>query len=283
MIYLLLSIVSSVLIAVVIRVNEGQGLNRFAVMLFNYLAASAFASVAVDPTALIDHAWSLAPIAAASALFFVTAFVVYMAAVSRLGLAVSVTVTRLSVVIPVLGSVLFFTERLNPAQGSGFALALIAIVLFSETGKSRIREAGKSNGVLLAPLLFLLMGAGDFSLKVFREFFSSDLTMSYIFLVFGISTLYTFLIVVVRRVPVDRRTAVGGFLLGIPNFAAAYFILRVLEIFPGAIAFPVNNIGIILLSTATGYLFWRETLRRRTAAAVLLGIGAVILLNLRDI
>jgi multidrug transporter EmrE-like cation transporter len=299
MIFLVLSIVSSVLIGVVIRVNEGRGLDRLGVMLFNYIAATAFAFAACDRGALAGHILLLAPMAAASSFFFVTAFLVYMRAVGRLGLAVPVTITRLSVVLPVLGSMLLFDERLNRWQVAGLALALVAIVLFSDPGAVQAAAEGNRHleggygrptggeavargggGVIcLAPLLFLLMGAGDFSLKVFREIFEPSLTMSFIFLVFAVSTLYTLGFLLARRRPIDRRVVAGGLLLGIPNFAAAYFILRVLRVYTGAVAFPLNNIGIILLSTAAGYLLWRERLRLRTGLAVLLAIVSVILLN----
>lgn len=312
MIFLVLSIVSSVLIGVVIRVNEARRLDRSGVMLFNYLAATAFAFAACDRGVLADHVLLLVPMAAASSFFFVSAFLVYMRAVGRLGLAVPVTITRLSVVLPVLGSMLLFDERLNPWQAAGLAFALVAIVLFGDPGgveaavdreRSAPGEGGGptpgrpdaggetgrtgaaapvdgGGGVLgLALLLFLLMGAGDFSLKIFREIFEPALTMSFIFLVFAVSALYTLGFVLARGRPIDRRVVAGGLLLGIPNFAAAYFILRVLRVYSGPVAFPLNNIGIILLSTAAGYLLWRERLRLRTGLAILLAIVSVILLN----
>jgi drug/metabolite transporter (DMT)-like permease len=279
MIYLILSIISSVMIAVVIRINEGKNLDRFAVMLFNYFAATAFALIAVNRRELISNAENLSPYAFFSAFCFVTAFVVYMLGVRRLGLAVSVTVTRLSVVIPVLGSVLVYSEALNPQQTGGFLLALIAITLFSGARSEGV-SGTRGPGLLLAPLLFFLMGSGDFSLKIFHENFDPELTMSFILMVFGISSLYTFILVVARRTAIDRKTIVAGIVLGIPNFLAAYFILKVLQVYPGAIAFPLNNVGIIVLSTLTGYFVWKERFKRRTAIAMLISIAAVVLLNM---
>lgn len=279
MIYLILSIVSSVMIAVVIRINEGKNLDRIAVMLFNYFAATSFALVAIDRQELFLHAGRIAPYAFFSAFCFVTAFIVYMVAVRRLGLAIPVTVTRLSVVIPVLGSVLLYSESLNSPQAVGFVLALIAISLFSGNRSGSTSET-KGPGIFLAPLLFFLMGSGDFSLKIFRENFDPDLTMCFILMVFGISSIYTMILVVARRVTIDRKTIVAGIVLGIPNFLAAYFILKVLQVYPGAIAFPLNNVGIIVLSTLTGYFVWKERFKWRTAIAMLISVAAVVLLNM---
>lgn len=279
MIYLILSIVSSVMIAVVIRINEGKNLDRYAVMLFNYFAATAFALLAVDRQELISNAENLSPYAFFSAFCFVTAFVVYMVTVRHLGLAIPVTVTRLSVVIPVLGSVLLYSESLNLHQAGGFFLALVAITLFSGN-RSESPSQGGSSRLFLTPLLFLMMGSGDFSLKIFRENFDADLTMSFILMVFGISSLYTLILVIARRTAIDRKTIVAGIVLGIPNFLAAYFILKVLQVYPGAIAFPLNNVGIIILSTLAGYFVWKERFSRKTVIAMLISIASVVLLNM---
>jgi drug/metabolite transporter (DMT)-like permease len=278
MIYLIASIISSVMIAVVIRINEGIGLNRSGVMLFNYIAATALSLALVDIELLTSHFQQLAPLSCVSSCFFVSAFIVYMKAVNRLGLAIPVTATRLSVVIPALGSVFIFSEKLNFFQWTGLLLAVIAIYLFSWNNAER-SSGVKRSGLLLTPLLFLLMGSGDFSLKVFQEMFKPELMMSFIFMVFGISIIYTLLLVILQRIKIDSKVVLAGFLLGIPNFAAAYFILRVLQVLPGSTAFPLNNIGIILLSTFVGYLFWKERLRKRTGIAILIAIAAVVLLN----
>jgi len=278
MIYLILSIVSSVLIAVVIRVNEGRNLDRYAVMLFNYLVATTLSLVIADRQNITSHLRQLAPLALFSSFCFVTAFLVYMKAVRHLGLAIPVTVTRLSAVIPVLGSIFVFSEEINLYQGAGLFLAVIAIYLFSWTGGGGVKT--RKSVHILTPLLFFLMGLGDFSLKVFGETFHQKQMMSFVLLVFAIATVYTLGLVTFKRVKLDMRAIMGGILLGFPNFCAAYFILKVLQVFPGAIAFPLNNIGIIMLSTFTGYFLWKERFHKRTVIAMLISIAAVILLNI---
>ncbi len=266
------------MIAVVIRINEGIRLNRLGVMLFNYITATALSMTLVDTDLLSSNFRQLAPLSCLTGFFFVTAFMVYMKAVSRLGLAIPVTATRLSVVIPALGSVFIFSEALNLFQWTGLILAVIAIYLFSWRRAERHAGAGRAD-ILLTPLLFLLMGSGDLSLKVFQETFQPEFMISFMLMVFGVSLFYTLLLVIFQRVRIDLRAVMAGILLGIPNFAAAYFILRVLQVLPGSTAFPLNNIGIILLSTFAGYLFWKERLRKRTGAAILIAMAAVVLLN----
>jgi len=280
MIYLVFSIIASVLVAIVIHRNEDKNLNRFAVMFFNYLTASLLSLILTPEFLLFSDGWLLFPISLITGFIFVSAFVVYMMSVRRMGLAIPVTVTRLSVVIPVLGSVLVFGEQLNRFQLAGLLLAFLAIYLFSWNPAAKQKRQGNLLELFLPVLLFFLMGSGDFSLKIFQENFSGAYLFSFIFLVFSISAFYTLLIVLFRRVKITRQTVLGGIFLGLPNFASAFFILKVLQVLPGSIAFPLNNIGIILLSTLTGVLFWQERFRKVTYLALGIAILAVVFLNI---
>ena len=278
MIYLFLSIIASTLIAVVIRRNEDRGLDRPAVMLFNYLTATGLSLFFLEPGHLVSRVPRLVPLGLISGFLFVTAFLVYMKAVRHLGLTIPVTVTRLAVVIPVLGSLFIFSERVSRYQTLGLVLATTAIYLFSwRRGNTGRREPGSN--LFLPVLLFLCMGSGDFSLKVFQELYSPDDMMSFICIVFAVSSVYTLILVVMKNVRMNTKIVLGGFLLGIPNFTSAYFILKLLQVFPGSIAFPLNNIGIIVLSMAIGYLFWQERFHRRTWFAICTAAVAVFLLN----
>jgi len=161
---------------------------------------------------------------------------------------------------------------------TGFALAVVAIYLFSWKGKHD-QAVSKGSDIFFLLALFFLMGSGDFSLKVFEQLYPPAYLMNFVFLVFFFASVLTLFLVMIRRVRIHRRIVTGGIILGIPNFAAAFFILKVLQEFPGTIAFPLNNIGIIILSTMVGRMFWREELHRRTVIALVFSVLAVILLN----
>lgn len=278
MIYLVLSVLSSVMIAVVIRLNESRNLDRYGVMLVNYLAATGLSAAMTGTAHLATDLPGLLPLGIATSLLFVGGFLVYMKAVRKLGLAVPVTVMRLAVVIPVLGSLLFYSERVSGLQVLGLLLAALSISLFS-AGSERGRPAGEKGAWLLLLLVFLLMGSGEMSLKVFRESFPPALTSRFILVVFGVSSLLTLALVAVRRTRVDRNVVLGGVALGIANFLSATFILKVLQVYPGAIAFPLNSIGVIGLATLAGYFFWHEKLSRNAKIAMAAAVGAVFLLN----
>lgn len=267
------------MIGVVIRINESRNLDRYGVMLTNYITATCLSLGFTDTSRLAADLRGLLPFGAVTGLLYVAGFLAYMRAVKRLGLAVPVTVTRLSVVIPVLGSLLLYSEIVSPVQILGLLLAGLSISLFSLGGDGRRPHAGGSRAWLLLVPVFVLMGSGELSLKVFRETFARPLTSGFILLVFIVASILTAVISLVRRTRIDRNVALGGLALGIPNFFSAVFILKVLGTYPGAIAFPLNNIGVIALSALAGRLFWNERLARNAKIAMAAAVLAVVLLN----
>ena len=279
MIYLIFSILSSVLVAVIIRLNEARNLNRAAVMLFNYITAAAIGILLTNELPSLKTFSILLPLGSFTGFIYVATFFVYMYSVRQMGMAIPVTVTRLSVVVPVLGSVMIFSEAITSIQSLGILMALISIFLFSWNDK-KVKANTDRKEFYLPILLFLMMGSGDFSLKVFQGIYPADYLMSFIILVFVISSILSLFLVLVKRVIISRQIIIAGFLLGIPNYFSAYFILKALQQLSGAITFTLNNIGIIMLSTFLGFIIWREPLKRKAIFAIAFAIISVILLNI---
>jgi drug/metabolite transporter (DMT)-like permease len=279
MIYLIFSILSSVLVAVIIRLNEARNLNRAGVMLFNYITAAAIGILLTNELPSLKTFSILLPLGSFTGFIYVATFFVYMYSVRQMGMAIPVTVTRLSVVVPVLGSVIIFSEAITSIQSLGILMALISIFLFSWNDK-KVKANTDRKEFYLPILLFLMMGSGDFSLKVFQGIYPADYLMSFIILVFVISSILSLFLVLVKRVKISRQIIIAGFLLGIPNYFSAYFILKALQQLSGAITFTLNNIGIIMLSTFLGFIIWREPLKRKAIFAIAFAIISVILLNI---
>jgi drug/metabolite transporter (DMT)-like permease len=279
MIYLIFSILSSVLVAVIIRLNETKNLDRSVVMLFNYLTAASIGILLINELPSLKTFSILIPLGSFTGFIYVATFFVYMYSVRQMGMAIPVTVTRLSVVVPVLGSVIVFSEAINTIQFFGILMALISIFLFSWNNK-QVRVIGHRKEFYLPILLFLMMGSGDFSLKIFQGIYPANYLMSFIILVFIISSLLSLVLVLVKQVKISRQMIIAGFFLGIPNYFSAYFILKALQQLSGAITFTLNNIGIIMLSSFLGFTIWQEPLKRKAICAIAFAIISVVLLNI---
>ena len=262
MIYLIFSIISSVLVATIIRLNESKNLNRTGVILINYLTAALLGFFLIPNLDFADHDYRFLLLCFITGSIYICTFYIYMICVRQLGLAIPVTVTRLSVVKPVLGSIFIFTEAVNLLQILGLIIAIISIYLFSWQEKFNHNKVNKIS-LLLPFSLFIMMGSGDFNLKIFQELFLQHGTFSFIFFVFTVSSFLSLCIVLYKKIKLDKKIIMGGILLGIPNFFSAYFILKTLQLIPGSITFPINNIGIIMLATLIGYIYWKEKLSKR--------------------
>ncbi len=277
---MLFSILSSVTVAVLIKINEQKNLNRLGIMFGNYLTATALSLAFLIWQGPVPVSGQLLGMSAFTGLIFFGAFVAYMKSVRNLGLTIPVTITRISVVIPVLGSIFLFSEYPNPFQILGLILALLTIALFSSISHLNSAETRVTMRTLwLSLTLFFLIGMGDFSLKIFEKQFSGNQLPVYMALVFCFSGILTYFTLKVQRVKLTRAVLVAGIILGVPNFLSAFFILKALQRLPGTVAFPINNIGIIIFSFAIGFHFWKEKINWKIVVGLLTAIAAVIFLN----
>ena len=66
-----------------------------------------------------------------------------------------------------------------------------------------------------------------------------------------------------------------GIFFGVCNLLNTYLAGKLAS----ALFFPTLNIGVILLSMACGILFYKERLRKKECAVLLLGVAAILLLT----
>jgi len=303
--WLLPAALSSIAIVLILKVNEGRGGNRVLISGANYLVASAISFVLLvarvggtgasatgpdggagpDATAFVlggiaRPAAATLVIGGAAGVIFVLGFLVFMAGLARLPLAVPVTVGRLSVVLPVVLSILLWAEKPGPLQWLGIALGLVAIVLFgmSFSGSAHVSHTGKRPWLLIVSI-FIVAGTGDIVLKAFRETAADADRLVFTFALFSVAAVITWLLVLVRRVRFDAKTFRLGLLLGIPNVCSTVFTLLALRTVPASIAFPFINLTVIAGSTLLGLAIWKERLRAMSIAGLLLAAVAIIFLS----
>ena len=74
-----------------------------------------------------------------------------------------------------------------------------------------------------------------------------------------------------------------GILLGIPNYFSMLFLVKTLSYFPTASAtiFPINNIGIVAVSTMVSVWFFKEKLNSKNIIGLLLSLTAIALIAIK--
>lgn len=214
------------------------------------------------------------------AILFVSSFFAFTKAVEKTGAAISQTSSRLSVIVPLTLSILFLHEQPTQYQIAGILLAVITIVLFYMS----IRNSSES-GLNIIDYIYLLgllsgIGLADFSIKLFQVWRPAMEKPFFLFSIFSFAYIYTALIILIKKITVNKRTLVLGAVLGIPNVFSTFFLLSALAQLPAIVVYPLVNIGIILCTAVLAVIFWQEKLNFYGKFALFSGVISIMLLGL---
>lgn len=242
--------------------------------MINYLVAAITGFMIFQPQAnWFQKPWFY--LTAGLGILFYLVFRVMAKTAQENGVAVGVVVTKMSVVIPVIVGLAILNEEINSLKIIGIVTGLIAVFLTT--------RGGVKDGAYIWPIL-LFAGSGfiDSSLKLLQFNFIEDGD----FPLFS-STIFCFAFIAagihhlaLKDVQVERKTAIGGALLGIVNFGSIFFVLKSLAL-PGwesSLVFPINNFGIVLFSTLVAIPLFAEHPRARVWIGMVLALGAIALL-----
>lgn len=277
LLFIVLSSVCSVLIAHLLKFTEFKKLGTTKVLTVNYITAAIVAFVSPVGGAEIDfnlaNAWPALLLAGVVGIIFIANFFIYSKSVSKNGVGISVAAMRISLLIPVLLSTIWYMELLSVRQWIGFSTVIVALFLLLPDKRKMIREP-KSAAWLLV-LLFLGTGLGDGSLKIFEVDYASYLTKEQFMGSVFISSTFVGLIVILLKGSLHfSKQEIGmGILVGIPNLYSALFLIEALEVMNGAIVYSTVNILTVLGATILGKIRWND----RVTPVQWAGIAATLL------
>lgn len=279
MISLIFTIFCSTTITLLLKHNDSQKGNAIILLTGNYFVATLISGLFLLFTKEATLSFVTLFFGALLAFMFVFSFFMFTKAVTVAGAALSSVSSRLSVVVPILLSILFFKEQPNLNQACGFVFALLTIVLFYFS--LRHASMGRLRKLDYFYLLALLLGIGlnDFCMKIFNEWRHVSEKPLFLTSIFFFSFVYTFSYSFYKKLRFEKATAIRGAILGVPNIFSTFFLLGALAQLPGIIVYPVSNIGIILLSTLGAVLFWNERLNVFGTWALAFGLAAIVLLS----
>jgi drug/metabolite transporter (DMT)-like permease len=278
LIWLLPAALCSISIAAILKINERRGGDRLLLAGANYLFASVLAFIILRGDVSLPSTGTFV-LGAVAGIIYVLGFLLLMAGIAKGPLAVSVTVMRLSVAVPVVVAIFLWNETPGSFQWIGLAAGAVAIVLFGLGIKAQ--DWNKQTGAgfwILMVTMFAVMGAGDILLKAFREMSPDSERLVFTFLLFASAAVFTWLVIFIRRAPFSRSTFLLGLLLGVPNLLSTVFTLLALRGVPASIAFPFINLTVIFGSTLLALVAWKEKLGSVATAGLVVAALALILL-----
>lgn len=281
-IYIVLCTIASILIAHFFKVAEHQKLSTLRVITINYLVAF--------PTAFLlyegherDHIFTyelIYPVllAVLVGIVFIYNFFIYSKSVDQNGLGISIAAMRISLIIPVLLSTFWYLELLSWAQWLGLILVFIVLYLLLPEKKSLLEEPAHAGWML--PVLFVLTGIGDASLKIYEREFSALLSkgefMGLIFLTAFLAGIVT--VFLKKDWGFTKMELLMGACIGIPNLLAATFLIGALERMNGAVVFSAVNVLTVLGGTLVGVTYWKDRFTKLQWTGIFLTIVSILLL-----
>jgi drug/metabolite transporter (DMT)-like permease len=279
MIALLITVLCSSSIALIIKYNDTRKGNPLLLLAGNYFIAAiiSFGFVLADKKAMVSTETFI--FGALLALLFVASFFAFTMAVGAAGTALATVSSRLSVIVPLLLSIVIYHEEPSVYQFAGIILAFITIVLFYFSLRNDSSKKLRFIDYFYLVAVLIGIGLNDFCMKVFQQWRPEVEKTYFIFIIFSAATIYTFSVIIIRRIRFERVVLIRGGILGVPNMFSTFFILLALAQLPAIVVYPMMNIGIILLTALGAWIIWKEKLNMYGIFALISGTVAIVFLG----
>ncbi|RRB17426.1 EamA/RhaT family transporter [Larkinella knui] len=291
MLFLIVSILLSVILLLNFRIFPRFGVNTFQAIVFNYPVCflTGFLLLPRDQPFSIDFAQTWTWLAFGLGVGFIITFMLSGLSTQRMGITATSLANNMSLVVPVCFSLFIFQtggKTFDALNYIGLILAVVAVGLstFRKEEGQTIKALGWNT--LLPLAVFLMYGATNTMINYMNIKYipSADKTLQ-VTLTMVIGAIVAGSIMLAIRLvqgkeKIERQNLIGAITLGIPNFLSFYTLIRALSQFGGngAFVYPLYNIGVILVAALSASLFFKEKLlviNRIGLGLAILAIGLI--------
>ena len=174
MLYLIITIILSVVTGVIFKIIGHHQLQVFPVLLINYILALFISIFTTENPGFGDSPVLFFVLSFILGLIFVSTYNLMNKVMPKLGVGLTVSLSRLSAVMPTLGSIFIFKEQLQSLQIPGIIIAFLSLPLTAEEipRKENLKKLFYG-GMGWGLLLFTVFGINDFIFKIKSELLSS--------------------------------------------------------------------------------------------------------------
>ncbi|MEX0770320.1 MAG: hypothetical protein WD035_06280 [Balneolaceae bacterium] len=266
-----------------LKLTEFRKLNTLRVLTVNYFVAAGIAFLTttrfVNPfTEELLIPLPVLLLALLVGIFFITNYFIYSKSVDHNGVGISVAAMRISLLIPVLLSTLWYREYLATGKWAGVVLVFMTLYLLLPNRSKGLLKSFQAGWLLL--FIFLLTGFGDASLKIYEADYSGFLSkQQFMGMVYTVSFISGISVVLIReKGTFTRQELLMGTGIGVPNLYSAVFLIDALSGISGGIVYTTTNILTVLGATLLGIWRWNDRLTRTQWAGILLTLIAILLM-----
>ncbi|MFN3640143.1 MAG: EamA family transporter [Flavobacterium sp.] len=285
MTFIILSVLLNSLLFVILKAFSKYNIDTLTALVVNYGTAYGIGYFMTDDysfSKVIESEWLYSSLLLG--FLFISVFFATALTAQRNGLSVASVASKMSVIIPIGMGVFFFKDALGFLKIIGVVLALFAVFL---TSKKESGTVALKNQFLWPMLVFFGAGLIDGSLKLVQHFYLQNdetylFTTNTFLIAFIIGTLI--LLFKIKKNPsiFKTRNVLAGIALGIPNFFALYYMIKMLghETWDSSTIFTVHNVAIVLLTTAVGIALFREKISITNGLGIVLALISIALMTL---
>ncbi|WP_343614868.1 DMT family transporter [Flavobacterium sp.] len=276
MLFLILSVLCSVTVGVIFKITRKYNSNPIQIVAFNYVTAILLCYFTFKPDLNEVHADAPWNIYIAVGVLLPILFLILAASIKHMGIVKTDAAQRLSLFIPILAAWLVFKEEFNTYKVIGLIIGFTALLFIL-----RKKTNNEENKWIYPAAVLLGFGIIDILFKQIALYTTLPYTTS-LFIVFDISLAVALFIVVYdvafKKVKLDYKNLLFGALVGIFNFGNILFYLKAHKAFsenPSTV-FAGMNMGVIILGSLVGLLFFKEKLSKTNLIGLILALISII-------
>lgn len=265
------------MIYVVFRIAKNYNCTLSTLITYNYLAATILGIFLFKPFSVnaLQNTVSWLPFGILLGVLFIVMFYLIGNSSQKAGITVTTLANKLSLVFPVLFSLLYFNEQISTLKYIGLGTAVIAVLLTLYK-----KDVKKTNllFILLPLLIFFGSGLVDSIVKYVQAVKISDEEVTlYTIVVFFVSFICGVFMSVFNtklKLGFHTPTLLLGTLLGTANFGSLYFFIKALNNskLNSSLIFALNNMLVVALTALIGTLIFKEKLNKINFAGIALAI-----------
>lgn len=288
MFFLIVTILQNVIISAVFKLFPQYNINMLQAIVVNYCVCviTGIIFIGYNPFSIESFHANWFPWALLMGGSFIPIFALIAYSTRIDGITTTIIANKLSMVIPVMFSIILYYEQMSILKLMGILLAFPAIYY-----TTRIKgENNKPQGLFIPALLFVSSGLLDTLVNYVQRTLlaSASIQAVYTIYVFGtaacIGIALMIVLLLLKKTTFQWRNIVAGICLGVPNFFSIFYLIRFLNsnFLHSSAAIPVLNIGIVVASTLVAILFFREKINSLRVIGLALSIMAILFIALGD-
>lgn len=284
---LITCIILTTLLGVVFKYFPIFKVNALQAIVVNYYACVLTASVVMGsfaiPSDVFQKSWF--PHALLLSTFFIVGFNVLAKSIKEGGVVVTTIFQKISLIGPAVLGLFFYSESAGYLKIVGLILAILSLIFIQYQGKNQ-KLGSVRVWIFWAVLTFfvsVVIESYIYLLEVESIAPNGDIQfVATLFLLAGslglIGVIYEWIF---RAKKPELKSLVAGIALGVPNFFTIYLLLVLLDHgWEGSLLFPVNSIGVLVLSAIVGIVLFKEKMNIQRYIGFILAILAIMLIVL---